>query len=41
MIAILSAMAKYVVRPRDVEQTVGVTLIEFPEGGSWSRFVAP
>jgi hypothetical protein len=38
---ITAATTEFVVRLGDVEQTVGVTLTRFPNGGSWSRFVAP
>ena len=34
-------MTEFVVCLGGVEQTVGLTLRRFPNGGSWSRFVAP
>jgi hypothetical protein len=34
-------MTEFLVRIGEVEQTVGVTLRRFPNGGSWSRFVCP
>ena len=38
---ITAATTEFVVRLGDVDQVVGVTLTRFPNGGSWSRFVAP
>jgi hypothetical protein len=39
--AITPATTEFVVRLGDVEQTVGVYLRKFSNGGSWSLFVAP
>jgi hypothetical protein len=38
---VTAEMTEFVVRIGDVEQKVDVTLRRFPNGGSWSRFVAP
>jgi len=38
---ITAETTEFVVQLGEVNQVVGVTLTRFPNGGSWSRFVAP
>jgi hypothetical protein len=38
---ITAEMTEFVVRLGDVEQSVGLALRKFPNGGNWSRFICP